>query len=97
MQWILGVFAMAYNRRMGLSGHVWGERFFSRIIEGLWDYLYVFGYIDSNPVKAGLARHGWLWEYGGLGHARRGWRHILDPAPEWVLLLFPDHRPRRLL
>src|SRR5512133_313133 len=25
MRWILSVFAMAYNKIMGLTGHVWGE------------------------------------------------------------------------
>jgi hypothetical protein len=25
MQWILGEFAMSYNRRCGLTGHVWGS------------------------------------------------------------------------
>ena len=32
MQWIMSVFAMSYNRIHGLVGHVWGERFFSRIV-----------------------------------------------------------------
>jgi len=42
MRWILSVFAMAYNRLLGLTGHVWGERFFSRIIEGFGDLIQVF-------------------------------------------------------
>src|SRR5512145_2652656 len=33
MQWILSVFAMAFNRLLGLTGHVWGCRFFSRILD----------------------------------------------------------------
>ena len=28
MQWLLGVFAQAWNRKHGLSGHLWGDRFF---------------------------------------------------------------------
>lgn len=35
MQWILGVFAMAYNRMHGFTGHVWGCRFFPSVIDGL--------------------------------------------------------------
>lgn len=96
MQWIMSVFAMAYNREKGITGHVWGSRFFSRIIKGLRDYLEVFGYIDANPVFAGLVSAAWRWEYGGLAHNRKGWSHILELAPEWVLTVFPCHR-RRLL
>jgi hypothetical protein len=38
MRWILSVIAMTYNKINGLSGHVWGGRFFSRIVEApvLW-------------------------------------------------------------
>src|SRR5512145_89083 len=32
MRWILSVFAMAYNKIRCMTGHVWGCRFFSRII-----------------------------------------------------------------
>jgi putative transposase len=35
MQWIMSVFAQRWNRHHGLRGHVWGERFFSRIIGSL--------------------------------------------------------------
>jgi putative transposase len=35
MRWILSVFAMTYDRVQGLTGHIWGCRFFSRIIESL--------------------------------------------------------------
>ena len=55
MQWVLGVFAQLWNKKHNLSGHLWGDRFFSRIILGLLDFLRVFLYIDYNPVIAGLA------------------------------------------
>ena len=42
MQWIMSVFAMAYNRIHGLVGHVWGGRFFSRIVSGLRDFMKIF-------------------------------------------------------
>jgi REP element-mobilizing transposase RayT len=65
MQWLLGVFAQLWNKRHGLSGHLWGDRFFSRIIIGILDFLRVFLYIDHNPVTAGLVEHPEQWEYGG--------------------------------
>lgn len=81
MQWIMSVFAMAWNRRHGLRGHVWGERFFSRIIQSLKDFLQVFDYIDKNPVDGGLVRDPADWKYGGSWHRSRRIWDILDPLP----------------
>ncbi len=92
MQWIMSVFAMTYNCRRGLSGHVWGERFYSRIIAGLREYLQVFSYIDENPVRAQLVGAPWAWMFGGLSHHRRGCRDLVDPLPDWGALPLPAHR-----
>jgi putative transposase len=63
MQWIMGVFAMAYNRAMGHTGHVWGKRFFSEILGSVHAYLRRFRYIDENPLKVGLVKspEEWPW------------------------------------
>jgi len=94
MRWILSVFAMAYNKIRGLTGHVWGCRFFSRIISGLRELVQVFEYIDNNPVKASQVEDRREWRYGGLWHDRRGSREILDEMPIWLRLLFPEHAPQ---
>jgi REP element-mobilizing transposase RayT len=91
MRWILGVFAMSYNHKCRITGHVWGERFHSRILDGLREFVLSFTYIDENPVKAGLAAHVHEWHHGGLYHARAGCRDILGVTPQWLRLLFPDH------
>jgi hypothetical protein len=67
MQWIMSVYAMApgadsvltksksredWNRIHNQTGHVWGGRFFSRMIASLSEFAQVFRYIDENPVKA---------------------------------------------
>jgi len=86
MQWLLGVFAQLWNKRHGLSGHLWGDRFFSRIILGILDFLRVFSYIDQNPVAAGLADHSEQWEYGGAWHQKNKINDIIElissAAPE---------------
>ena len=91
MQWILSVFAQTYNRLHGLTGHVWGERFFSRIIRSLGEYLITSDYIDENPMRAGFVGFSGDWEYGGLFFRRRGIRQIIDPLPEGLALLLPCH------
>jgi putative transposase len=70
MQWILSVFAMRFNRRQKLTGHVWGERFSSCVIENMRHYLEIFTYIDDNPRKAGLVERAEDWVYGRF-HLRR--------------------------
>jgi len=83
MQWILSVFAQAWNRRHGLTDRVWGPRFFSRVLEGIRDYFRTFLYIDRNPVKARLVDHPEAWPFGraGLGRRSRN-RRLLDPIPD---------------
>jgi putative transposase len=91
MQWLLSVFAMAWNRKHQLSGHVWGERFFSRIISRFQDYLTVFAYIDENPVMAHLVEYPWEWEYGGLWHHRIGIADIIEDPDAIIATFFPKH------
>ena len=92
MRWILSVFAMAFNKLMGYTGHVWGSRFFSRIISGLRELMRVFEYIDNNPVRANQVVDRRQWRYGGLWHRRTGDRGIIDALPEAASLLLPEHR-----
>jgi REP element-mobilizing transposase RayT len=92
MQWILGVFAQLWNKKHQLSGHLWGDRFFSRIILGILDFLRVFLYIDYNPVMAGMAKQPGQWMYGGLCHHKKGVTDITDIPDPAVLDYFPEHK-----
>jgi REP element-mobilizing transposase RayT len=91
MRWIMSVFAMAYNRIHKLVGHVWGSRFFSRVLSGLREFIEVFEYIDSNPVRANQVTNRRNWRYGGLWHHRACQRGIVDDLPYWTLSLLQDH------
>lgn len=97
MQWILSVFAMRYNRMMGLTGHVWGDRFFSRIIRNMFGYEAVFKYIDENPQMGGLTRPLEMWRYAGKWFRRLGEHRLIDPLPHWAELLFPAHTILKLV
>ena len=92
MQWILGVFAQLWNKNNKLTGHLWGERFFSRIIRGILDFLRVFSYIDNNPVNAGLAECPEKWMYGGLWHHKKGVADIVNFIDPVILEYFPEHK-----
>jgi putative transposase len=91
MQWILSVFAVRFNRIYGYKGHVWYDRFKSKVIDDLRKFLAVFHYIDQNPVKARLVSHAQYYAYSGLRHTREGRFHILDPPGGLVKLVFPGY------
>lgn len=92
MQWILSVFAMAFNRLHGYTGHVWGCRFFSRIMASFQQFVKVFEYIDKNPVEANQMGAAGIWLHGGLWHHRHGIRGVVDELEEYSALEFPGHR-----
>jgi len=66
MQWILSVFAILYNRRLGLKGHVWYDRFRSEVLGDLWKFLQAYTDVENEPVKEGLAEDPAAYIYGGL-------------------------------
>jgi putative transposase len=91
MQWIMSVFAMTYNRIHGLTGHVWGSRFFSRIVSGLREFLKVSAYIDENPVLALQVENKRQWRYSGLWHHRAGIPDLCSGLNSYFGLLQPEH------
>lgn len=91
MQWVLSGFAMAYNKRFNRSGHFWGERFFSRIIETFYDYVHTFDYIDKNPVVAGLVASICDWEFSGVFEHRYGPSSLVSLLPDILFPFFPLH------
>jgi putative transposase len=95
MRWVLGVFARAYNKKQGLTGHFWGDRFYSRILDGLRQIAIAFGYIDANPVKASLVDHPWEWRHCGYWHDWTGNRQVLDPNPPWIAFISCLREPMR--
>lgn len=91
MQWILSVFAMTFNRLFKYQGHVWGERFYSKILENIDIFINAFEYIDQNPREAGLIMDIRDWLYGALAHVRKGCFEIVDSPPLYIRVLFPRH------
>ncbi|MDR3302101.1 MAG: transposase [Spirochaetaceae bacterium] len=72
MQWIKCNFAKKWNKAHDTKGHLWGERFHSRIIKDENDFERTSKYIDENPVKAKLVKEAKDWKFGGLFHKVRG-------------------------
>lgn len=89
MQWILSVFAIRYNRIFGYTGHVWYDRFKSKIIDGLQQFLHAFFYILENPVRAGLVKKPWDYKFNGVTFLRNRDYRIIE-KPDAVLSLVAD-------
>ncbi len=89
MQWIMSVYAMAYNRLTGRTGHFWGSRFFSRIITTFDEYSHIFQYIELNPVKEGLVESPWQWRYGGAFYRLSGHYGSFIDTPPFLAFLIP--------
>jgi REP element-mobilizing transposase RayT len=90
MQWMLSVFAVRYNKAFSLSGHLWHDRFGSKIIHNLRQFLVTFLYIAENPVRAGLAARPQNYRYNGVRFFKDGRFDILDPPGLLLRLLCPQ-------
>lgn len=86
MQWVLSVFAIHYNRKYHFTGHVWYDRFRSKIIQNIRQYYATFLYIANNPVKAKIVRSPFDYTYSGIYHLRIGIYDILERPPNDFLL-----------
>lgn len=69
LQWLHSRYACAFNKRQGRFGHVFAERFQTRVLAGE-DRLYeTCAYVVLNPVKAGLCERveDWPWSFSRYG------------------------------
>ncbi len=89
MQWILSVFALQYNKLFGYKGHVWYDRFKSKIIKSLQQLINTFLYIANNPVRAELVSHPLEFIYSGITFHKKG-----SPWPKYKALLDPINENR---
>jgi putative transposase len=65
MHWLNWSYARAYNTAHDLHGHVFSERFQTRVIEGEESLERRLDYVVANPVRAGLCGsiEDWPWTY----------------------------------
>lgn len=92
-------YAKYYNRTYRLSGHFWGDRYRSTIVQDDRHMLACFRYIDRNPVRAGLVKHPREWDYHcfpayAYGNSHACLRVTLHPT---YLAMSEDEQQRRRL
>jgi putative transposase len=72
-------YAKYFNFKYNTSGHFWGDRFKSTIIEDEPYMLACLRYIDRNPLNAGLVSSSGDWHYGSYNCYAKGCKHPLLP------------------
>jgi putative transposase len=103
MHWIKTKSAKSWNFIHGSKNHLWGNRYFARVIENPEDYEKVMRYIDQNPVEAGLCLAPAEWKASGAYYKaqnmpglvdfhlmeRLNYVKLLSPIPPEVARLLP--------
>ena len=82
MQWILSVFAMNHNSILKIKGHVWYDRFTSKIIDSISQLLATFEYITNNPVTADMVKHPCEFKFNGINFIIKKDFSVISPPDE---------------
>lgn len=79
MGWLKSVYAATFNHRHGRVGHLFDDRFKSRLIQNARYGRNAHHYIQRNPVEAGLVEVPWQDPWNSS-------RYFIgfEPAPKWL-------------
>lgn len=97
VQMIHGEYAAAFNRKFGRTGHLFGGRFYSRLVEREEYLLELTRYVHLNPVRSGLGDRpeDYPWSSYRLYVSPEITQSLIDPAPVLRTLSSSPQRGRR--
>jgi putative transposase len=78
MQWLQSLYAQAFNRRHGRSGHVFQGRFGAVRMKSDAQLLLAARYIARNPVEGGLCGQPGEWQWSSHAPA------VAEAGPAWL-------------
>ena len=90
-------YSQYYNRKKGITGHLWQGRYYSSILDDMHLYAAV-RYVENNPVRAGIVQEpeGYAWS-STRGHCGivsdgilSGTCHLCDEIDDWPRYLRDD-------
>jgi REP element-mobilizing transposase RayT len=96
MQILNGRYARWFNDKYARTGHLFGDRFATRLIEDEDYFAEVVEYVVQNPVRAGLCADARDWPWSGSRYNRPR-LDADEPGQSLVQLLVRDHEWRRCL
>ena len=90
-------YSQYYNRKKGITGHLWQGRYFSSILDDTHLYAAI-RYVENNPVRAGIVRepedYTWSSARGHCGIVSDGILsdtcHLCDEIDDWPRYLRED-------
>ena len=85
MRQLKQAFTKWFNKRHGKKGHLWEEKFKSMLVEEGKAARVVAGYIDLNPVRAGIAADPADYRWSGWGEAAAGKRQAREGIRQVML------------
>jgi hypothetical protein len=88
---MLSVFAMRFNRMHDYKGHVWYDRFKSKIISSYIQFLNTFAYIANNPVRARLVSDPLDYVYSSIQYYRNRDFSLLEPPDEELASIYDNY------
>jgi REP element-mobilizing transposase RayT len=88
MQWLLGRYALDFNWRHGLDGHLFQGRFKSQVVDSNWHLLELARYIVLNPVRAGMCAAAADWPWSSYGASVGATDAPTFLALDWLLSQF---------
>jgi len=71
-----GVYAQTFNRHYRRKGHLFGDRFWSGLIEDDEELQDTCAYVLANPIRAGLCEQPADWPWSGSRTERTAWRIV---------------------
>ncbi|BBM82772.1 transposase [Candidatus Uabimicrobium amorphum] len=95
MQYINGLYARNYNHRHKRTGHFWGERFYSTIIQSETHLLNTIFYIELNMTRNGVTRHPKEWKWSSYNQHTKGEGPIVIDFHELYLNLGGTMKQRK--
>jgi len=93
IHWTMTCFAHYYHATYNTSGHIWQGRFKNLLIEREEHLIVALRYIENNPVRAGMVRSSWDWEWSSIRQqCQRDYSGLIDPPPfavpaDWLNLV----------
>ena len=73
------VYAQYVNEKNSTTGHLWGGRFYSCVLEPAHLYRAI-RYVERNPVRAKLVERAWEWPWSSAREHVRGEKGIISLA-----------------
>lgn len=90
MHWLKTTYAVRFNKRYELDGHLFQGRFHSVVVKREEHLIWLSRYIVRNPVRAGLCRQpgDWPWSSYDATMNDRFRQEFL--TVDWLLRVFDD-------